>query len=110
MYESYGHDVSSDFYTYRDAWFNQIAASLTGIIELKTDNFSDEIQTYITGNTLNIKSIINTPIQFSVYQTDGVLVNRSNLQGSSSVHLNSGVYIVCLKSSQDQTIRKIIVQ
>jgi len=34
MYESYGHDVNINFYTYRDAWFNQIAASLTGTIEI----------------------------------------------------------------------------
>jgi dienelactone hydrolase/membrane-bound inhibitor of C-type lysozyme len=110
MYESYGHDVNSNFYTYRDAWFNQIAASLTGTIEIQKDDFRNEILTSVSGGTLNIKSILNTPIQVSVYQADGVLVNLSTLLGSSSVRLNSGVYIVWVKNSQDQTIRKIIVQ
>jgi cephalosporin-C deacetylase len=111
MYESYGHDVSSDFYAYRDAWFNQLAASSnTGTVEIKKNDFSSAIKTYITGNALNINTILDTPIKVSIYQTDGVLVNQSNLKGSSSIHLSSGVYIIVFKNPQNQAVRKIIVQ
>ena len=105
-----GHYSDATFITYKDAWFQKILDNIkSDTKDLKNDTFKKKIQTYISGNELNIYSATGTSLKISIYQSDGSLKSQKTMQNTTSIRLNPGVFILLASDSQNKMVRKIIV-
>ena len=106
-----GHYSDATFITYKDAWFQKILDNLkSDTKDVKNNAFEKQIQTYISGNELNIYSATGTSLKVSVYQLDGSLKSQRTMLNATSIHLNPGIFILLASDNQNEMVRKIIVR
>ena len=106
-----GHYSDASFITYKDAWFKKILENLqSGTKELENKTFEKQIQTSINGYELNINNETGTDLEVSVYQSDGSLTRKKNIQNSTKIILTPGFYILFASDNENEMVRKIIIR
>lgn len=104
-----GHSVDDAYDKYKYIWYNKILNGNSDTIELENKRFNDQIQTFISGGVMYIYNTTGNPVNLFLYSTEGRLIKQIKIDGSTSIKVLSGLYIVSVSDNHHHTVRKISV-
>lgn len=106
-----GHYTDAAFITYKNAWYQTILDNLSsGIPQLNTSLFKDQIQTFVNGNVVTVTCHVDKPVNIEFYHIDGILDCRKTIEYASTTVLSSGVYIMSAFDGINKDVRKVVVR
>jgi len=108
---SYANTAGGKLYVYADASCNLYKVEVTGATVLANNNFqpNSSVSIFSNGKQVNVANV-TSETQVNVYNMTGALVKSVATVSDLNFELNSGFYIVNVKSAEGEKSVKVVVK